>query len=493
MAVPFDSCPMPVNRWLSSELFEQAPISISVLDRELQVVFSNNNFIAVFGDPAGRSCYEVYKKRDRPCEDCVALKTFRDGVSRIGEEEGLDCIGNQASYVVHHSPITDNRGAIAYVVNMSYDVTDRRSFQEQYNLLFEHVPCSLSVINRDLRITRANAHARERFGDAVGSHCFEAYKRRAAPCSECPARDSFVDGAPHTSRQVRMASDGTYTYHVVSCAPLPSERNGASHVVEMALDVTDVHVLSKELAARERMATVGQTVTQLAHSIKNILTGLQGGIYDIKVGVDRDLGDRTREGLQTLERSFGRINGLVREFLRFSKEHRPELEPCDVNALAREVFALFRKVAERNSISLELSLLDEPPAIELDPDAIHTALANLMSNAMDACIAAERPDTSIRMLVEQDRSWLLLRVSDTGCGMDRATQDRLFGGIFTTKGAWGSGLGLMMTKKIVEDHGGRVLVESTPGRGSTFTLRLPLELDRAADEIPTAPDEQTEA
>ena len=586
-------CPQAVNDWLTHDLVECAPICIAVLDESLAIVFCNSNYEAVFGRPEGGRCFEVYKNRDRPCDHCDAIKTLKDGVCRVSEQHGVDCIGNPAAYVVHHSAIGPDGARPHHVVNMSYDVTERRAIQRQYNHLFERVPCNLSVIDRTYRIVRANEHARTHFGEVVGSHCYHAYMDRDEGCAECPARQTFRDGLPHSSRQVRRSSDGTPSYHVVSTAALPSERNGVSQVVEMSLDVTDVHALSTELEkesalrrhvtesaldalvacdeagvvtifnsaaerlfgvsatevlrqrgaeryfptafceaksagatslllpdtmvrshdgkaipvrfsgtvlvhagkpraaagffqdlreikelerqklANERLAAVGQTVTQLAHSIKNILTGLQGGLYDIRTGWEMTAPDRTEEGLNTAERGFQRIRSLVRDFLRFSKDHLLELEHCDPNEVAQEVYDLYRKVCQRRSIALRLHPLADPPPVRLDVAAIHTCLANLVSNAIDACVASGTSPCAIDLTVRVQADRLRFEVTDTGCGMDEALRSRLFSGMVTTKGMSGTGLGLLMTKKIIEDHGGTIEVQSTPGAGSSFIIELP--------------------
>jgi signal transduction histidine kinase len=470
--------PPEVSSWIADSLFEQAPISIAVISADLEVVAANSNFVAVFGPSVDRPCFEVYKKRDRPCPACPVQKTLRDGKSRISDEQGIDVIGQRASLVVHHSPVHDEAEEVTHVVNMSYDVTDRKTLQHQYNLIFERAPCALSVINRDFRITRANENVREHYGEATGERCYQIYKGRETRCEACPALETFSDGLQHTAKQMRRASDGSYTYHIVSTAPLPFGDRGVSHVVEMSLDVTEAHVLSEKLLESERLATVGHTVTQLAHSIKNILTGLQGGIYDIKTG--QRLGDpsRAEEGLETLSRNYQRITELVRDFLRFSKEHQPDVALTDPNAVAEAIYALYRKISEKYGISF---VFEPCPGIEpawIDPRALHTCLTNLVANAFEACAQREeqegtRTGCSIALRVCEEDEMIVFEVEDTGCGMDRSVQDRIFRGIFTTKGPSGTGLGLVMVKKVVEDHGGTIHVRSTPGEGSLFRIELP--------------------
>jgi signal transduction histidine kinase len=475
--------PPEVSAWIAESLFEQAPISIAIIDAGLEVVAANSNFVAVFGDPTGRPCFDVYKKREEPCHACPVQKSLRDGKSRISDEQGIDCIGHGASFVVHHSPVHDAAGEVTHVVNMSYDVTDRKTLRDQYNLIFDRAPCALSVINRDFRITRANDSVRDRFGEAIGERCYQIYKGRETRCEACPALATFSDGRQHTAEQMRRASDGSYTYHVVSTAPLPFGDREISHVVEMSLDVTEAHVLSEKLLESERLATVGHTVTQLAHSIKNILTGLQGGLYDIRTG--QRLGDaaRAEEGLETLTRNYGRITELVRDFLRFSKEHQPEVALIDPNTVAEAIYGLYHKISEKHGIRFVFEPCVGIEPAWIDPRALHTCLTNLVANAFEACAQREEQEgsktgCSIALRVGDDHDTITFEVEDTGCGMDRSVQERIFRGIFTTKGPSGTGLGLVMTKKVVEDHGGTIQVRSAPGQGSLFRIELPREANK---------------
>lgn len=465
-----------VDAWLASNLFEVAPVAIAVVDAERRVIRANGNFVAVFGAPAGRTCHQIYKRRTEPCPGCALAKTLRDGKSRVTEEQGVDCLGQPASFVVHHLPVASPEGAVTHVVNMSYDVTDRTDLQHQMNLIFERAPCALSVINRDLRIVRANEEVRRRFGEAVGARCYQIYKQRAKRCDECPALATFADGRPHSSRQVRRAGDGTATYHLVSTAPLPHAEREAGHVIEMSLDVTEAHVLSEKLLESARLAAVGQTVTQLAHSIKNILTGLQGGLYDIKTGQQRGDAARVGAGVATLERNFTRVTELVHDFLRFSKEHLPEVARVDVTAVAAEVHALYRHLADKHGIAFRLEAEGGIEPAWVDRRGLHTCLANLVENAFEACRgvgSACRIALRVREEIKAEGPCLVLEVEDSGCGMEPELVARLFRGIFTSKGPSGTGLGLMMTRKIVEDHGGTIAVDSSPGQGSCFRIELP--------------------
>jgi signal transduction histidine kinase len=113
------------------------------------------------------------------------------------------------------------------------------------------------------------------------------------------------------------------------------------------------------------------------------------------------------------------------------------------------------------------------PAATMDPSGIHTCLANLVSNAIDACKMSKKEGCGVSLRVKQGDGTIIFEVEDTGCGMEPEIREKVFNSLFTTKGLGGTGLGLLVTKKIVREHGGRIEAESEPGEGSRFRLELP--------------------
>ena len=226
---------------------------------------------------AGKKCYEVYKKADKPCEHCNSHETFTDGKSRVLDETGIDQQGRRKHYVVHTAPLRRSPDdPVEYVLEMSSDVTETRRWQQEYQILFDRVPCYVTVIDENFRIIRANEAFRERFGDAIGEHCYKVYKRRQRKCPHCPAAKTFKDGQEHRSSQIGTSRKGQRTYYQVTTSPLARGDDKVAHVIEISNDITDLKKLEGEMIEAERLAAVGQTVAGLAHSIKNILMGLEG-------------------------------------------------------------------------------------------------------------------------------------------------------------------------------------------------------------------------
>jgi PAS domain S-box-containing protein len=464
---------MVYRDWLRDELFEQAPLNISVIDPEYRIVAANRNFVSLFGEATGRKCYEVHMGRDEPCEGCAVARTFEDGEARVNEGEGVDVNRRPTHYQVHVAPIRAEDGSIPYVIEMSTDITEAKRLEHEYRTLFEQVPCYVTVLDRDLRVVRANARFRDKFGESDGRRCYEVFKRRGEACAACPARQTFQDGRIHSAEQIGVSRDGEETHYIVTTAPASEEPGGVDRVIEMALDVTKMRALEKEKIDAERLAAVGQTVAGLAHGIKNILTGLEGGMYFLKSGLKGGKKQRLDEGWQMLERNMERISVLVRNLLSFSKGRVPKVEVCDPRRFADEMLELYQEAASLEGVRLVAEVAAEVAPAALDPEGIHSCLANLVSNAIDACHLGERSECRVFVRVRDEGDDLVLEVEDEGCGMDSKVRDLAFTNFFTTKGAGGTGLGLLITRKITQEHGGKIDFESTPGAGSLFRLVFP--------------------
>jgi signal transduction histidine kinase len=478
---------------LHEHLFQRAPIVIAVLTPDFRVVEANLRFRGMFGQWEERHCFELFKGRTGPCERCMARQSLRDGRVRVHEESLITKSGRRHPFVVRVAPLVRaSRQQTGYLVWMASDINEVTSLHLENELLFEKVPCYVAVLDRDLRIVRANRRMRQAFRAVRGGRCYEVYKRRDQPCPDCPVLKSFQDGQDHTSTHAGVTASGEELHYVVTASPLSREedvRDGpVKYVIGIATDVTYLRTLEREKLEAERLAAVGQTVAGLAHGIKNILMGLEGGMYLMESGLRQQHLAKVQDGAHMLRRNMERMSALARNLLDFSRGRVPKVAMTDPNALVREIVELYGEMARKAGIELALDLTPGLAPAPLDPEGIHTALANLVSNAMDACQMSEKPGRTVRLRTFEDRGILGFEVADDGCGMDYEAKQKVFTTFFTTKGEGGTGLGLLMTRKIVQEHGGRILFESEPGQGAKFTMLLPrARLPGPARPVPEEP------
>jgi signal transduction histidine kinase len=240
---------------------------------------------------------------------------------------------------------------------------------------------------------------------------------------------------------------------------------------------------TRKLLDAERMAAVGQTVAGISHSIKNIAGGLTGGAFVVEKGFELEDAQYLRQGWRMVRGNVEKIARLSLDLLNYSRSAEISVRSCDPNAPVKEVVELMQPRAEEEGIFLNIRLAKGLKPIHCDPDAVHLALLNLVTNALDACCQGSRGGPSVSLTTSRPPGWgVEYRVCDTGCGMDAHTQEKLFQAFFTTKGSQGTGIGLMMTRNVIEKHGGTLTVRSKEGSGSEFIIRLPERCREMADD-----------
>jgi len=589
-------CDQWLQQWLCENLFDHLPVSVAVIDRERRIVNANFIFEQTFGPFSGRRCFEAYKHRSLPCEKCRAMGIFQDGKTRHSYERGVDRSEAPIDYLMHLTAIPgeDQDAEVKYILQTAMDITPWAQQEQEYRLFYEHAPCTIAVLDRDYRIVRGNPRLRSIFGSRLGRPCYEVFKNQSEKCLECPAERTFQDGGIYHALQTGQTQGGNVTHYFVTSAPLLQTENRVEQVIELSMDITqervletevgklravqesliensnrgilvidpegkiiilnpalerllqrskeEVHSLSdlepnlppflrqiiregretcllpgaplvrardgeeipvrftnvclkmgqetlgyasffedlreikkleKEKLDAERLAAVGQTVAGIAHGVKNIIMGLEGGLYVVKSASKKQDSKLASEGWRMLENNIMKISALIKDFLNFSKGHEPQPQWVQPEQIARDVIALYEEAARKEGIILEEDLMDGIEKAPMDPQAIHSCLANLVSNAIDACRMSDPPGGRIVVSLREKDGSILFEVLDNGCGMDYEVKKKVFTNFFSTKGMGGTGVGLLTTRKIVQEHGGKIEFESMAGRGSRFTMVFP--------------------
>ncbi len=256
---------------------------------------------------------------------------------------------------------------------------------------------------------------------------------------------------------------------------------------QAALAVEDTRYYSAMVQA-ERLAAVGQTIAMLSHHIKNILQGIRGGSYLIEMGLSAHDEAVVRKGWGMVERNQNKISGLVMDMLTFSKEREPDPVPSDLNQLVGEVVELMQARADELEVALEWQPAPEMPTCLFDPEGMHRAVLNVVTNAIDAC--EKQPGGRVRVSTAHGPAEAMLQVvvEDNGVGIPEEDREKIFTIFVSQKGSRGTGLGLPVSQKILKEHGGRIRVESQVGAGSRFVLELPaVSPDASAHEAKVEP------
>jgi signal transduction histidine kinase len=310
------------------------------------------------------------------------------------------------------------------------------------------------VLEKKESVLIADAMADSKFGlaESVVFH-----QIRSAMCSPLRGRTRIV-GIIH----VDTTGAGEFTQEDLML--LDAIGNAAGIAVENAQ-------FYSEKIQNERLAAMGQAISGLSHYIKNILAAMETSHAMVEKALAADDLAIISRVWKILRRSNQRISNLVLDMLAYSKERKPETQLCQVNQICKEAAELIYDRMQAKKGKLNLDLDQELPRINVDPQGIHRCLLNLLTNAVDA---VEEDDGEVRISTHyQEENGMLITVEDNGSGIPEQISQRIFDVFFSTKGSQGTGLGLAVTKKIIEEHGGRIEVQSIPDQGTTFTIQLP--------------------
>jgi PAS domain S-box-containing protein len=232
-------------------------------------------------------------------------------------------------------------------------------------------------------------------------------------------------------------------------------------------DLSEIKRLEQELVKSERLAAIGQTVARLAHYIKNILTGLKGGTYIVNIGLDKNDTDKLRTGWYMVEKNVSRVSSLVFDLLAYSRGRSPEYRDCHPNDIVEDVCELSEGAAMENQIKILRDFGPDVNEVSMDPDMVHRTLLNLVSNAVDACIfdLDDTKEHEVRVATRLEKGNIIrFDVADNGCGMSDEVREKIFTSFFSTKGGKGTGLGLLVTQKLVDEHNGSIAIDSELGK-----------------------------
>ena len=229
--------------------------------------------------------------------------------------------------------------------------------------------------------------------------------------------------------------------------------------------------MDRRLREADRLAEVGTLTGALAHEIKNPLSTVQLNLQLLQEDLvpDNPAYSRLANRLKTCERETGRLREILDDFLRFAGKMELDCKPIELNRLCEDLFDFFLPQAQLQKVQLRLKQSPQAVAVSADERLIKQAVLNLMLNGVQAMPGGGEMILS----VHKDTTEAAVDVIDTGTGIPPELLARIFDAYYSTKRS-GTGLGLAMTRRIAHEHGGRVVVTSEPGKGSDFSLRLPL-------------------
>jgi len=397
----------------------------------------------------------------------------------------------------HGRYVHDEQGNVIYHEGILRDVTERKRLEEelkQYSLhleelvdertkklreseeklgesekrlrtMFDSVRTGIMIIDPKTHvIVDANTTAIEMAGapieQIVGSRCY----KYVCPAEEgrCPITD-LGQTIDHAER-VFLRVNGKTTPVMKSVRRIVL--GGQEHLLESFIDITERKKLEAQLAESQRLASIGETAAMVGHDLRNPLQGIAGAAYNIRRHLRNAPDPSTKEMLAVIDNGVQYTNGIINDLLEFSREMQLQPLPTTPKSLVRQTLT---DIKIPNNITIEDTTADAPEILADEPK-IKRVLTNLIQNAIDAMPEGGKLSIS-SMNTQQEAS---ISVRDTGFGIPQDMLEKIWTPLHTTK-AKGIGLGLPICRRIIEAHGGTISVESTVGKGTTFTLKLPIQ------------------
>jgi signal transduction histidine kinase len=239
----------------------------------------------------------------------------------------------------------------------------------------------------------------------------------------------------------------------------------SSCFVHVFQDCADLRTMEERLVQSERLATIGRFASQIAHEIRNPLSSISLNVELLEDELTNS-SDEARNLIRSVLKELDRLNDIVGEYLQFSRFPKPHLKRGYVDSVIRSLAENFKPPS---SVKIELSLAPSSPQVWLDENLLRQVIENLVRNGVEAIEGSG----AVRIETDVIDRFLVIRVKDNGHGIPAEIQPKLFEPFFTTK-AQGTGLGLATSQQIIFEHNGRLVVESQPHKGSTFSILLPL-------------------
>jgi C4-dicarboxylate-specific signal transduction histidine kinase len=340
-----------------------------------------------------------------------------------------------------------------------------RDSEQFLELLVNSIDQRVVVTDRDHRIIKSNAAVERAHGRSlVGELCYRAFEARDAPCDGCPVARTFTTGVPAVAERSQTTAGGQEPV-AIETYPVRDDAGRVQSVISISRVITREKQLQAQLAFQEKLAAFGQLAAGVAHELGNPLASIDSQLQRAEADPAR-----AAASVAVVRKEVGRMARMLRELVDFSRRKRDAVHLASPNQIVVDVARLLEHDPRARDAELVRDLAPEVPGVRIVEDHLVQVLVNLGLNALDALDQDRRVVLSTRAA----DGAVELRVADTGTGVPPDAQARLFEPFYTTKAhGRGTGLGLFVSKRIVEDMGGTLRLESTGPTGTVFVVRLP--------------------
>jgi PAS domain S-box-containing protein len=465
-------------------LIDAMEYTLTIQDRDYNIIYQNEQSrIASGGDHVGEKCYRAYEKRDKVCDGCPVEKAFKDGKSHTAERKTIAPWGDVIFWENTANPIRDASGRIVSCLEIARDITERKKAEQaladevtRRRILVDQSLDGIVVLDEDARVVEAN----RRFAEMLGYNPQEVLKLHTwdwdknFPPEKLLEMGRAVDEKGLHLETKHHRKDGSVIDVDISI-------NGAVVAGQKLIfcvcrDVTArkraeeaLKTAQEKLIRSEKLAVIGQLASGVSHELRNPL----GAIKNAALYVRRKIANselsatepRMLEFLDLIDEEVESANKVITDLLSFSRVVKPTVSLVNAGSIIKDAL---NHVAVPENVKVVTAVDPNLPMVLVDSSQIRQVFINVILNAMEAMPQGGRFEIKASAKNES----VIVDFADSGCGIPDSVMGRIFDPLFTTKPR-GIGLGLAMSKNIMDRHGGDMGVTSKEGKGTTFTVSLP--------------------
>lgn len=373
-----------------------------------------------------------------------------------------------------HITEEDMRFLTAFSNHIASAVENARLFEkvklteQELENIFESISDMVFFVTEDYVLKNINRAVSKRLGkspeEIIGKKCHEVFHGTEGPWLKCPHQKTVEEKRAFVEEVEDPYLGGTF---ITSCSPIFDINGDFMGTVNVVRDITELKTLREKLIKTERLAGLGEVAARVAHEIRNPLVSLGGFARRLEKKLDTGL----KEYAHIIAEEVDRLEDILNEILSFVKDTRIIKDTVNAENLIDDVINLMVGEADTRDITFAKEFTGSS-VIFVDPNRIKDALLNILKNAVQAVQSGD----SISVKVDRKNDFCVILISDKGPGIAEADMPFIFDPFFTTKED-GTGLGLTIAHRIIEEHEGRIEVESIPGTGTTFRVYIPLKKD----------------
>jgi len=451
---------------------------ISIHDRNFRITRVNLAFAKAFEmSPKkliGQTCYHLLHRANEPCPQCPHQLVFETGKPHTAEffAPHLD-----AYLEISASPIFSENGDVISSVHIVKNITQRKRMEEEiikFKTISDQAGYGVSISSLQGKLIYVNESYARMHGytvdELIGKHFSILYTEEQARAA-AKRREKICQKGSAVDETWHKRKDGTIFPALSTGTVVRDEEGKPLYIASTHIDITERKKMEEQLMVTDRLASVGELVSGVAHELNNPLTGIIG-FAELLLG--KDVPKDIREDIKIIHREAKRTAKVVRSLLTFARKHETRRQPVNINHEIRTVLELRAYEQKVNRIRVNTHFAPALPEVMADSFQLQQVFLNITINAEHFMLEAHGGGT-LTITTEQVGDTIRATFADDGPGIAPEHLGHLFDPFFTTKEVGrGTGLGLSICHGIITEHGGRIYAESELGKGATFIIELPV-------------------